>query len=393
MRSHSTDPSNLDPRTFKQSAHRRRRLAAQWSVALIALVAMSCSSGTEGDKSNTIGGMAGVGGVTGGVGGATGGASGAASGGIGGASGMSGGFAGTVSGAGGASGMSGGASGAAGMAGMTGGMAGMDMSDAGDPDAGGDGDGDVEGCCATCICRGPAPTGLVSEDGDSSYDSYAQGVGCVYYPTTAEPPWAAVALADGFGGSGGCSAFAQTSGWGPFYASHGIVAMIVDTTGGDQPRTRGTKLLGGIEALKAENEDSTSPLFGKLAGRYGTSGFSMGGGGTTFAAAENSELMSSVGLMAWTPTGSGVTVPTLFICGASDGLATCGGHSMPAYGAMPETTDKMLAFVSASHVGQPSAGGGMQGAFALAFQKVYLEGDERWRPILLDIEYESTNIK
>jgi hypothetical protein len=60
---------------------------------------------------------------------------------------------------------------------------------------------------------------------------------------------------------------------------------------------------------------------------------------------------------------------------------------------MPETTDKMLAFVSASHVGQPSAGGGMQGAFALAFQKVYLEGDERWRPILLDIEYEATNIK
>jgi hypothetical protein len=103
--------------------------------------------------------------------------------------------------------------------------------------------------------------------------------------------------------------------------------------------------------------------------------------------------MSSVGLMAWTPTGSGVTVPTLFICGASDGLAVCGSHSQPAYGGMPETTDKMLAFVSAGHVGQPSAGGGMSGAFALAFQKVYLEGDERWRPILLDIEYESTNIK
>jgi hypothetical protein len=169
--------------------------------------------------------------------------------------------------------------------------------------------------------------------------------------------------------------------------------MIVETTGSDQPPTRGNKLIEGIEGFKAENENSSSPLFGKLAGRYGTSGFSMGGGGTSFAAAENSELMSSVGLMAWTPTGSGVTVPTLFICGSSDGLAVCGSHSEPAYAGMPETTDKMLAFVSASHVGQPSAGGGMSGAFALAFQKVYLEGDERWRPILLDIEYESTNIK
>ena len=148
-----------------------------------------------------------------------------------------------------------------------------------------------------------------------------------------------------------------------------------------------------MEAFKAENSKSGSPLEGKLAGRYGTSGFSMGGGGTTFAAAEDSTLLSSIGLMAWTPTGNGVTVPTLFICGSSDGLATCGGHSMPAYGAMPDTTDKMLVFVSAGHVGQPSAGSGMSGAYALAFQKVFLEGDERWRPILLGIDAESTNIE
>ena len=33
-----------------------------------------------------------------------------------------------------------------------------------------------------------------------------------------------------------------------------------------------------------ENTKNGSPLFGKLSGRYGTSGFSMGGGGTTYAA-------------------------------------------------------------------------------------------------------------
>jgi hypothetical protein len=29
------------------------------------------------------------------------------------------------------------------------------------------------------------------------------------------------------------------------------------------------------------------------------------------------------------------------------------------------------------------AGGGMSGKYALAFQKVFLEGDERWKPFLV----------
>ena len=305
--------------------------------------------------------------------------------------GMSGGGAGMSAGAGGMAGMAG-AAGEAGMDGIAGeaGMAGM----AGMAGAAGMGTG-TNDCCpdGDCICRGDVPTGLTSDAGPFATESYdLRGIGCVYYPTDAEPPFAAVAISDGFGGSGGCGV-TQTNRWGPFYASHGIVAMIVNTGSGDQPNQRGAALSDGIEGFKAENANSSSPLFEKLAGRYGTSGFSMGGGGTTYAAQDDATLKSSVGLMAWGPVRSGVTVPSLFICGASDMIAACRSHSVGAYGGIAETVDKMIITVSGGHVGQPSAGGGDSGATALAFQKLFLDGDERWRPILLMADYDETTIE
>jgi hypothetical protein len=258
-----------------------------------------------------------------------------------------------------------------------------------------DGGGGGTGCCtnADCICRGPAPTALVSAAGSFKTMSYdLAGAGLVFYPTDAQPPFAAVALADGLGGSGG--ARGQTASWGPFYASHGIVAIITTTGSGDQPPVRGMKLNGAITALKAENTKSGSPLFGKLAGRYGTSGYSMGGGGTTHAATRDPMLKTSIGLAAWQPVGTGVTVPTLFICGDSDGTAPC-SMSSRAYGQMAATTSKAWVEVSGGHgaFGRPSAGGGRAGSYALAFQKVFLEGDERWKPILTGAMYNATTIK
>jgi hypothetical protein len=201
-----------------------------------------------------------------------------------------------------------------------------------------------------------------------------------------------VAVSDGFAGTGGCGV-AQTSGWGPLYASHGIVAMIINTGSGDQPNQRGSKLSAGIEAFKAENAKSGSPLFGKLSGRYGTSGFSMGGGGTTYASQDDATLRSSVAIMPWGPVRSGVKVPTLVICGASDTIASCSSHGTPAYQGIDDAVSKMRVQVSGGHNGQPTAGGGNSGKFGLAFQKVFLEGDERWRPLLVAADAEDTNIK
>jgi pimeloyl-ACP methyl ester carboxylesterase len=112
----------------------------------------------------------------------------------------------------------------------------------------------------------------------------------------------------------------------------------------------------------------------------------MGGGGTTIAATTDTTLKTSIGLAAWGPVGSGVSVPTLFLCGQSDGTAPC-SQSEGAYGLMPETTPKMLvAIPGASHFnwfGPQDAGMGRSGAYALAFQKVFLDGDERWREFLV----------
>ena len=257
------------------------------------------------------------------------------------------------------------------------------------PGPGGDGE-----CCPDkkCICRQAPPSSPSNMRGPYMTQSYnVSGAGCVYYPTNAEAPFAAVAISDGFGGSGGCGR-TQTDGWGPLYASWGIVTMIVNTGSGDQPNARGRALNRGIEAFKSENMKSGSPLNGKMAGRYGTSGFSMGGGGTSYATVTDKTLLTSVAIMPWGPVRSGVTVPTLVICGSSDGIASCASHGSPLYNSIQGMTPKMKVTVSSGHVGQPTAGSGRSGAAGLAFQKVYLEGDTRWKPLLGMIMGEKANI-
>jgi hypothetical protein len=249
-------------------------------------------------------------------------------------------------------------------------------------------------CCkdGDCLCHGDPPSAVTSKAGPFKTDSYdLPSAGCIFYPTDAEPPFAAVTISDGFGGSGGCG-FSQTGEWGPLYASWGIVAMIIHTGAGDQPTQRGDKLTAGIAAYKMENTKMGSPLFGKLSGRYGTSGFSMGGGGTTYSAQDDSTLKTNVSIMAWTPSTMGIKVPSLYIFGSSDTLA--GTMGMASYSSIAAPTPKMAVTIPSGHAGQPSSGMGQSGEAGLAFQKVYLEGDERWKPLLLSIKAtQSADIK
>lgn len=252
-------------------------------------------------------------------------------------------------------------------------------------------------CCpdGKCLCRAEPPAALSGDKGPHTPMLYElAAVGCAFYPADAPPPYAAVAMADGFGGSGGCDSV-QIGEWGPFYASHGIVALIIDTGTGDQASARGEALRGGITALKAENEKAGSPLFGKLAGRYGSAGFSMGGGGSGLAAAADKSLLSSVAIMPWntSPAADGGNVPSLIICGASDGVAPCSAHGTPAYAKLGMQTPKMRVTVASDYNGQPSAAMGASGGYALAFQKLFLEGDERWRPLLVMAKSDETTIK
>jgi len=304
---------------------------------------------------NTPGLGAGGGTLGGGGGGAVIGGSGAAGGGgMSSMGGMAGGGAGAVGGA------SGGMSGTAGAGGGTG----------------------TGTCCASgdCLCHGPDPTGLTSKNGPYKTATFTISTGTVYYPTDAEPPLAAVSICPGFLNTG-----PEMAPWGPFYASWGIVCVVTSTLGGDLPNVRGQKLVAAIDDLKKQVMMSGNPLSGKLSDRFGTSGYSMGGGGTTFASESAPTMKSSVGLAAWGPDGPTVKTPTLFICSDADTVASCTG-SNSSYAAIPAGVPKMILDIpNETHFNWFSptdAGMGESGAYALAFQKVYLENDERWKPML-----------
>jgi dienelactone hydrolase len=305
--------------------------------------------------------------------------------------------AGMMTGSGGRTGSSGMMTGSGGMTGKGGPMAGSGGSGGGDStgDAGmGGGAAGMGGsggtgvvmtdgmCCASgdCLCHGPDPTELTSSAGPFKVDSYDLSTGTVYYPTDADPPFAAIAICPGFLNVG-----PEMAPWGPFYASHGIVLIAASTGAADTPDIRATLLLGAIDELKAENMKSGSPLSGKLSGRYGTSGYSMGGGGTTIAAATDSTLKTSIGLAPWGGTG-GQTVPTLVFCGDADTVAPC-NMAQGVFDTIADSTPKMIMTVfGATHFNwfdPADAGGGLSGQYALAFEKLFLEGDERWKPLLL----------
>jgi hypothetical protein len=224
--------------------------------------------------------------------------------------------------------------------------------------------------------------GLTASKGPYPTMSLRMQSGTAYYPAgDAKPPFAAVAICGGFLNSG-----PEMETWGPFYASYGIVTVITSTTGADLPDIRAQRLLGAIKELKMLNMGSSGPLAGKLAGRYGTSGYSMGGGGTTIASGQDPTLKTSVGLAAWGGVGEGVKVPTLLFCGDADTVAPC-VMSDGVYGGIPDSTPKMKIVVPGSThfnwFGPTDTASSMSGKYALAFQKVYLEGDERWKPLLM----------
>jgi dienelactone hydrolase len=243
------------------------------------------------------------------------------------------------------------------------------------------------------LIRGDAPT-TESASGDGPFDVDTIGTGLrdgpeygtqtLHVPVGAEPPFASVVVVPGF-----ISPESSIRAWGPFLASHGIVALTIGTnSGGDPPDARARALLDGIETLRAENTRSGSPLEGQMAlDRFGVMGWSMGGGGTLIAANGNPELRAAVSFAAWSPGARFAedAVPTLLLAGSSDTLA--GGQSQGFFESIPESTPKMLFEVaggSHSIANDPRSADGQIGRYGLSWLKVFLEGDERYRQFLLE---------
>jgi hypothetical protein len=239
--------------------------------------------------------------------------------------------------------------------------------------------------------RGPDPTvESATANGPYATQMYSFGFaigpdfpgGDIYYPTDAEPPFAGIAIVPGF-----TEPRILVSAWGPFIASHGIVAFIIDTnTVMDQPSQRSRALLNALESLAAENTRADSPLNGKLDNsRQAVGGHSMGGGGTLITVNGNPQLKAGIPMCAWNPGGnnSRTQVPTLLFASSGDPLA--GGQSQGFYRSIPESTPKMLfEWGLGDHflANAPTGAAGQVGRYGISWLKVFLEGDERYRQFL-----------
>jgi dienelactone hydrolase len=260
------------------------------------------------------------------------------------------------------------------------------------------------------IMRGNDPTSAsASAKGPYQVMTYTSGFpvnlyggGTIHYPTDATPPFGAVAVCPGF-----VAAQESIQSWGPFLASHGIVTITIDTlTPLDVVDQRADELMDALASIKSENMRSGGPLFNKIdTARMGVMGWSMGGGGTWLAAAMHPELRSAVSFAGHIATAlnqdvTTTKVPTLLLAGSADTLILGGGMSQPVYDEIPESTPKMVWEVNgAGHdvANSPSNSAGAIGRYGLSWQKVFLEGDVRYRKFLLEMapnaSYFKTNVK
>jgi hypothetical protein len=101
-------------------------------------------------------------------------------------------------------------------------------------------------------------------------------------------------------------------------------------------------------------------------------------------------------MCAWNPgyPYSKIEAPALMFASLGDPLA--GGQSQGFYSSIPDATPKMLIELGgADHyvANNPASTGGLIGKYGLAWMKVYLEGDERYRKFLLQKPMGTTDYK
>lgn len=219
----------------------------------------------------------------------------------------------------------------------------------------------------------------------------------LYYPTNGSPPYPSIVIVPGY--------FAYQSSvaaWGPFYASHGIVAMTIGTNSiFDYPDLRAAGLLDGIETIKQENTRALSPIFGDVdLSKFAVSGWSMGGGGSQRAAVMEPSIKAVVALCPWLSEGSLTqsdldhSVPVLIFSGELDPTAPPIEHSDVHYNYTPTTTHKLLYEVTNGNhsvANTPTGGQNEVGKVALSWLNYYLREDSCYCPFLLDTPETASN--
>lgn len=239
-------------------------------------------------------------------------------------------------------------------------------------------------------------------------DSPAYGDAVIYYPgATATAPYPVVAVAPGWQ-----EVHTGFVSWGWFLASHGFVAIVFSMNdGNDLPALRATALAAGIDTLAAEHARAGSPLQGKLdATKFGFIGHSMGGGGALLASKGNTTVKAVIGLQPFAPetdTFGNVTAPTLILAGEKDTIAAPDKHARRFYDSIPAGTKKVYAlfdemghsfsndlFTTSTFTPADVPVAKASARMSLAWLKVYVVGDESYRPLIktdpLILTYAST---
>ena len=213
----------------------------------------------------------------------------------------------------------------------------------------------------------------------------------IYYPTNATPPFAGIAIVPGY-----CGVETDIQEWGPFYASHGIVAITLGTNDpcADWPAARAVALLDAIVTVKEENTRINSPLQGSIdVNRFAVSGWSMGGGGSQLAASLDPSLKAVIGLCPWLdlngfqPSDLIHDVPVLIFTGQNDDIANSAEYGFMHYEGTPSTTDKLYFEIeNGGHdaANGPSSAVGDAGIYALSWLKTYLLDDPCYCEFLLE---------
>ncbi len=207
----------------------------------------------------------------------------------------------------------------------------------------------------------------------------------IYYPVNGIPPYASIAIVPGF-----TALPSSVEEWGPYYASHGIVTIIVSTNSPlDFPEARAYALIDALETIKQENIRETSPLEGALnLEQLAVSGWSMGGGGAQRAAVLDTTIKGVVALCPWLPNPQlDHDSPVLIFSGENDTVAPPSQHADIHYNATPNSTDKLLFEIANgdhSIANTPSGGEETVGKIALSWLKLYVEENDCYCPLLTD---------
>lgn len=221
--------------------------------------------------------------------------------------------------------------------------------------------------------------------------------GTIYYPVDAPGPIGGIAIAPGF-----TEEQRHIEWWGPRLASHGYAVLLLDTNApGDSPELRADALMAAVAILRGEHTRPGSPLAGRVDGsKMAVAGHSMGGGGALLAAHRHSDqLRAVIPFTPWQPDPefSGVSVPTLILAGSADRVAPPGVHAFPHFQALPDTTPRVyLEIAGGDHFISDSNRGtelDMLGRYAVAWLKLYMDGDERYRRFLYEERIEADQNK